>query len=254
MTLKLTLIFLLCVSGILYSCSKSDSSPTTSLPSINDANNKAVGASARELLTAQTYTSLKIEIQYMPGFQPDAGAVNNLTTFLNNLLNKPGNISVTQTQIAGSGKVNLTVTELATIEKNNRTSFTSGTQVSVYILITDGQYFEPNVLGVAFRNTSVALMGKTLQDNSGSLGQVSRTKLVTTVLEHELGHLVGLVNLGTAMTVSHQDGAHGNHCSNQSCLMYYASETTDLLGVLLTGNIPPLDQNCINDLKANGGK
>jgi hypothetical protein len=36
--------------------------------------------------------------------------------------------------------------------------------------------------------------------------------------------------------------------------MYYASETTDVLGVLLTGNVPSLDAACAVDLRANGGK
>jgi len=36
--------------------------------------------------------------------------------------------------------------------------------------------------------------------------------------------------------------------------MYYAAETTDVLGVLITGTIPPLDANCQADLHANGGK
>jgi hypothetical protein len=36
--------------------------------------------------------------------------------------------------------------------------------------------------------------------------------------------------------------------------MYYAAETTDILGFLVTGNIPAPDNNCLADLKANGGK
>jgi hypothetical protein len=54
------------------------------------------------------------------------------------------------------------------------------------------------------------------------------------------------------MVTNHK--ANGNHCSNQDCLMYYAAETTDILGFLVTGNIPTLDANCISDIKANGGK
>jgi hypothetical protein len=242
------------VAALLFSaCSKKDST-SSGLPDINEANNKIVGASAREFLTGQQYTSLKIEIQYMPGYAPDQSSVNNMVGFLNNLLNKPGGIQVTQTQIAGSGKANLTINDIATIEKNNRTAFTTGTQLAAYLLITDAQYFEPSVLGLAYRNTSMALMGKTIHDNSGGVGQVSRTKLTTTVLQHELGHVLGLVNLGTPLTVNHQDAAHGNHCNNQNCLMYYTANTTDLLGVLLVGNIPQLDANCVNDLKANGGR
>ena len=233
-------------------CSKKGD--TTGLPSINSENNKAVGASAHDLLSGAAYTSIKIEIQYMPGFQPDAGAVNNLISFLNILVNKPGGISVIQTQIPSAGNAVLSLNDIAGIEKNNRTVYTSGSQLGVYFLYTDGGYTQSNVLGLAFRNTSLCILGKTIHDNSGSLGQASRTKLESTVIEHESGHIMGLVDLGSPMQTGHKDAAHGNHCNNSNCLMYYASETTDILGFLITGNIPPLDANCRADLTANGGK
>ncbi|MBK8610429.1 MAG: hypothetical protein IPL84_10955 [Chitinophagaceae bacterium] len=233
------------------SCRKSDS--ITNLPSINNENNKLVGASANDLLSASTYTSVKIEIQYMPGFQPDAASVNNLATFLNTIVNKPGGVSVVQTQIASAGKTVLSLNDIATIEKNNRTVYTAGSQLG-YTLYTDGNYDNGNVLGLAFRNTSMCILGKTIHDNSGNIGQASRTKLESTVLEHEFAHILGLVNIGSPMQMNHQDGTHGNHCNNTDCLMYYASETTDVLGILITGSIPVLDANCKADLKANGGK
>ena len=233
-------------------CKKSDT--ITNLPSIANENNKLVGASANDLLSAAKYSSIKIEIQYMPGFQSDAAALNNLTSFLNSLINKPGGVSVIQTQVASAGNTVSSLNDIATIEKNNRTVYTSGNQLGVYFLFTDGNYSEANVLGLAYRNTSMALMGKTIHDNSGSLGQTSRTKLESTVLEHEFGHILGLVNIGSPMQANHQDAAHGNHCNVTSCLMYYQSETTDILGFLITGNIPVLDANCKADLTANGGK
>lgn len=233
-------------------CKKSDT--IRNLPSINDANNKVVGASANDLLSASNYTSIKIEIQYMPGYQPNATAVNNLITFLNGLVNKPGGVTVVQTQIAASGKTTLSLQEIGTIEKNNRTVYTTGNQLGVYYLYTDASYENAGVLGIAFRNTSMSLMGKTIHDNSGAIGQASRTKLESTVLEHEFAHILGLVDIGSAMQTNHKDAAHGNHCNNSNCLMYYASETTDILGVLITGNIPTLDANCKADLTANGGK
>ena len=100
----------------------------------------------------------------------------------------------------------------------------------------------------------MSILGKTIHDNSGGIGQASRTKLETTVLEHEFAHILGLVDSGSTMQTNHKDAAHGNHCNNTNCLMYYASETTDILGVLLTGSIPVLDANCKADLTANGGK
>ncbi|MEO6288478.1 MAG: hypothetical protein ABIO76_01080 [Ginsengibacter sp.] len=242
-----------CATIISFSgCSKNDS--VTQLPPINGANNKITGYSGKDFLGAISFNSLKIEIQYMPGFQPDAASVNNITTFLNSLINKPGGITVTQQQIPTGGKDTYSINEIAAIEQNNRSNFNSGSQLAVYVLIADGDYSDPNVLGVAYRNTSLCLFGKKIFDNSGGIGQASRTKLVTTVAEHEFGHLLGLVDLGTAMQTDHKDAAHGNHCNVQDCLMYYASETTDLFGFLLTGSIPSLDAQCTNDLKSSGGK
>jgi hypothetical protein len=214
--------------------------------------NRAVGSSANELLSSNRYSSLKVEIQYMPGFAPDAGAISHLENFLSAHLNKTAGITVVTKEIPAAAKTTLTATEVHDIEKANRSAFSIGDQISVYVLYTNGDYSENNVLGIAYRNTSVALFGKKIRANSGGVGQPGRTKLEATVLEHEMGHLLGLVDLGTPMQAPHK--TNGNHCSSQSCLMYYAAETTDILGFLVTGNIPSLDNHCINDSRANGGK
>jgi predicted Zn-dependent protease len=218
----------------------------------NSLHNRSVGSSANELLSSGKYKSLKIEVQYMTGFAPDAAALTHLQNFLGTYLNKPDSINIVTKEISGSSDMTLSADEVHSIEKANRTAFSANDEIAVYVLYTNGNYSENNVLGVAYRNTSAAVFGKKIRDNSGGLGQTSRTKLEATVLEHELSHLLGLVDIGSAMQTVHK--ANGNHCNNQNCLMYYASETTDILGFLLTGNIPSLDAACANDLKANGGK
>ena len=223
-------------------------------PGADDLHNKAVGYSSNQLLSSGTYKSLKIEVQYMTGYAPDASALNHLQNVLNIYLNKPSGISIVTKEISPSSSVTLSIDQVRTIEEQNRTVFTTGDQLGVYFLYTNGNFTDNKVLGAAFRNTSMVIFGKTIHDNSGALGQTSRTKLESTVLDHEFGHILGLVDLGSTMQTSHKDAAHGNHCSNTSCLMYYASETTDILGFLLTGNIPPFDANCIADMHANGGK
>lgn len=226
----------------------------TNNPGANDLHNKPVGFSAGQLLNADTYKSLKVEVQYMSGYAPDAAALNHLQNVLNAYLNKPSGITIVTKEIAASSSATLSIDQVMKIEEENRTVFTTGDQLGVYFLYTNGNYTDNNVLGVAYRNTSMVLFGKKIHDNSGALGQASRTKLEATVLEHEFGHILGLVDLGSTMQTNHKDAAHGNHCSNTSCLMYYASETTDILGFLITGNIPSFDTNCAADLHANGGK
>ena len=235
-------------------CQKSKTIYTNNPNAPESLHNRSVGASANELLVSSKYTSLKIEIQYMPGYAPDAATINHLQATLSSLLNKPSGISIVTTQVAAASNLTLSADDVLQIERNNRTVFTTGDQISLYILYTNGNYSDNNVLGVAYRNTSAAIFGKKIHDNSGSIGQANRTKLEATVLEHELGHLLGLVDLGTNMQTAHKDAAHGSHCNNTNCLMYYASETSDIFGFLITGNIPSFDANCRADMQANGGK
>lgn len=216
---------------------------------------RSVGASSNDLLSNSRYNSLLIEIQYMPGYAPDSQAVDHLKNFLSTFLRKDGGITINQREIPASSSSSLSIEEIRQIENTNRTVFTNGSTLAVNILYTNGQSSNNNnALGIAYRNTSVVLLGRTIRNNSGGFGQPSRTTLEGTVLEHELGHLMGLVDLGSPMQTSHKDSANGNHCDNQNCLMYYAAETTDILGFLTTGNIPQLDNNCKADLRANGGK
>jgi len=252
MSFRIILGFLLIFSTL--SCRKSKTIFANNPNGSDNLHNRPVGASAGELLGASKYSSVKIEIQYMTGFAPDANAIAHLQDMLNTYINKPGGITVVSKEITPVSSTVLTTDEVKSIEETNRTAFTTSNQVALYILYTNGNYTDNNVLGIAYRNTSIVIFGKNIHDHSGGIGQVSRTKLEATVNEHELGHLLGLVDLGSPMQTNHKDVTHGNHCNNSNCLMYYASETNDILGVLLTGNIPTFDANCIADIHANGGK
>ena len=247
-----TTLSLVLILALVIGCKKD--SAFVNNPGASDLHNKPVGASANDLLASSKYTSVKIEVQYMTGFVPDAAALNHLQAVLGSLVHKPSGINIVTREISASANTVLSVNDVIEIEKNNRTAFTNGSELALYVLYTNGSYSDNNVLGVAYRNTSVVLFGKKIQDNSGGIGQASRTKLAATVAEHEIGHLLGLVDIGSPMQSNHKDAAHGNHCNNSSCLMYYASETSDILGFLVTGNIPSFDANCVADLHANGGQ
>ena len=249
-TMKKNLAVLIAVIVLFAQCSKKDSTPNSS----NNLNTKSVGASAKEFLSAGTYTSINVQLQYMMGFAPDATALTNLTTLLNTLVNKPAGINFSQTPIAASGKSVFSIEDISALEKANRTQFTNGNVLSVYVLYVDAPFTTANILGAAYRNTSLVIFGPTVTSNSGGINQTTRAKLETTVLNHEFGHLLGLTNLGTVMVSQHEDASHKSHCNNSSCLMYFSTQTSMMGGVLLSGPIPVLDANCKADLTANGGK
>lgn len=212
-----------------------------------DRDYRALGTSAHDLLSASSYRSLRVEISYMPGYEPDAASLASLAAFLEQYLNKPGGVQVTSHAVAASGKQVLSLSEVVGIEKKVRTAFTAGSTLAVHILIADADYSDPESLALSYWNTSFCLFGKTIY-RSGSTSQ-SRAALVSTLLQHEFGHLLGLVGQGSPEQTPHRDAANGAHCSNRACLMYYAVESH-------TGytTVPKLDAPCAADLKANGGK
>lgn len=249
--MKKAILLALIIAIVFAGCKKDDVKQSMATAS---GNNLSVGKSANDLLSATKFNSLKIEIAYMPGFAPDPTAIANLTNFINTFANKPNGIQIVSREIAASGKAKLTLAEIVEIEKNNRTVFNTGTTMGVFLLYADANYNESNVIGIAYRNTSMAIFGKTVVASSGGINQVPRSKLETVGLLHEMGHLFGLVNLGSPMQVNHEDPAKEKHCTNTACLMYFSTQANMMGGILISAPIPDLDANCKNDLRANGGK
>jgi predicted Zn-dependent protease len=218
-------------------------------------NNGSVGASANSFLSDEYYNRLTVEILYMPGFAPTENAINNLRSFLIDHLKKPSGIEVLTRQIPSYGQGSYSSNDILSIESENRERYNADETITASLLVLDGSYADNNqVLGIAYRNTSMAIFGGTIADNSGGVSQPTRSKLESTVMNHEFGHVLGLVNLGSNMVENHQDTDNGKHCDDSDCLMYYASETTEIASFLIGNDIPALDQNCKNDLIANGGK
>ncbi|WP_395257488.1 hypothetical protein [Halalkalibaculum sp. DA3122] len=215
------------------------------------------GTSANDFLADSNYTELEIEIDYMEGYEPNSEALSSLETFLEERLNKTSVTILEPTQIPGGNQEQYSAEEIRDLEEEHRDNTTEGETLSAYMIIVDGKYDQDNVLGIAYYNTSSGFFGAAYDEVSGGVGQPSRYQTEATSFRHEFGHLFGLVNVdgsGTEMQQDHQDEENGHHCDNDSCLMYYAMESTDLFGSVFGGSIPSLDQNCIDDLQANGGQ
>lgn len=213
---------------------------------------------SEHFLSDDKYEKLIVEIQYVAGHAPTQASVNNLKAFLEQRLNKPGGITIVQSAISSPGRAYYSVNDIREIESANRTQHTNGKTLTAYFFFADGDYAgnsgNSKVLGIAYESSSMVIFEKTVKDHSGGITEPPVTTLETTVLLHEFGHILGLVNNGTSMTTYHQDESHGHHCNNQDCLMYYTAETTDIIANLTGGDIPSLDAKCIDDLRANGGK
>jgi len=222
-------------------------------------NRKSVGDSAADLLDDTNFAGLHLEIFYVAGLKPSATTLDNFETFLKERLHKPDGVSITLTEIPSPGQEVYSITDIRGLEDDIRTAYNQEGTIRVFGLFLDGEYSENtengSVLGVAYRNTSFVIFADTIREFSGQPLAPSTTVLETTVLDHEFGHLLGLVNAGTPLQSAHQDEVHGRHCTTEDCLMYWTAETGEgLINMISGGTIPELDAACLTDLQANGGK
>lgn len=212
----------------------------------------------KDFLSDSDFGELIVEIQHVEGYQPTAAAIENLKSFLQERLHKPAGITIVQHALNSPGKTAYTLEDIRAIEKAGRVKKNTDNTLTAYFFFADGDYASNSgnskVLGIAYGSSSMVIFEKTVKDFSGGVAQPAVTTLETTVIHHEFAHILGLVNNGTAMQEEHQDVAHGRHCMQENCLMYYTAETTDVIGNLIGGNIPQLDAACIADLQGNGGR
>ena len=222
-------------------------------------NRRPVGDSASDLLDDSLYKGLHLEIYYVEGLRPSATTLDNFETFLNERLHKPEGVTIDLTEISSPGQAVYSIADIRNLEDEIRTSYNDGDVIKIFGLFLDGEYSENtengSVLGVAYLNTSFVIFADTIREFSGQPLAPSTTVLETTVLDHEFGHLLGLVNAGTPLQSAHQDGQNGRHCITEDCLMYWTAETGEgLINMISGGTIPGLDAACVADLRANGGK
>lgn len=238
-------------------CSPEDSDSGTGVD--KSANLKALGTSANELLMDSEYKSIKIEMVYVTGYEPSQKTIDNLKNFLKQRTHKPDGITIVKRAVSSSGKAPFEINEIAEIERQERLSYNAGDEIAVFIYFADGSNESDTsskvVLGSAFRNTSMVIYGKTIQNIADRMNAPDKSIVESTVVNHEFGHLFGLVNLGTTLQGAHEDEVSQGHCEVSGCLMNANVEFGwGLIDMINTNAIPQLDDTCILDLQANGGK
>lgn len=247
-------LYTILLTGLLLAACSPVSNPSKSED--EDYNHQRVpGASAEDLLRGETYDRLVVEVDYVEGLAPTLIARDNLENFLEARLNKPGGVSVRLSDpIPATNNNAITVQDIIDLENNYRDQYTSGTRLTAYFILLDGRYVEENVLGIAYLNTSMAIFEGLIRDNSDGIGEPSSSTVETAVMQHEFGHIMGLVDNGSPAVSDHVDSQHGAHCTTDSCLMYYQIRDAGFMSNLTGGEVPDLDDLCIADLQANGGK
>lgn len=296
--MKKSILFFLSVFFVLFlACSKSssDDTPTTDddqsqVPEnpqeLFPANFQATGSSANDILANTNFDRLQVEIAFVQGFRPTDEALNQFQSFLQQFSFKE-NIELVFTELPSPDEEDLTLQEIADLEIENRTVYNDGSTVGIYIYFADapseGDDLDEGLvtLGAVYRNTSMVIYEQTVRALAGRSALITNADVESATLNHEFGHLLGLVNLGSPPVNAHEDTEAENHCNVDPCLMRAELEFsatgksnlatskihsscilngTDLLEKM-EANVsrgaaaaPDLDTECQRDLEANGGR
>ncbi|TDT47120.1 hypothetical protein CLV90_1191 [Maribacter spongiicola] len=232
---KFKSLLLIGIVAFTVSCSKSssDSDGENSEAKVDKAANLlATGDSANDILSNDTYDKLLIEIAYVTGFKPTEAAMTDFTAYLKEHTFKE-DIELVYKELSSPSEDELTLQEIADLETSNRTAFNTGSTLAIYIYFADapaeGDDLEGGLvtLGAVYRNTSMVIHEATVRDLASLSSSISEAEVETTTLNHEFGHLFGLVNLGSDMVNDHESESENedgqlvpdNHCNQAVCLM-----------------------------------
>jgi hypothetical protein len=122
-----------------------------------------------------------------------------------------------------------------------------GDRAVVRLLFVHGHFADAeNVLGIAVRADVAAIFSDEVEASADVL--VSAGSIEAAVSTHEIGHLLGLVDLH--LKTGREDPEHPGHSTNRNSVMYWAVEST-LVTDLLTGGPPKeFDEADLADLAA----
>lgn len=257
--MKLKQIFTWCILLLLIAGCSKDSTDDDGSAVDKSANLRALGASANELLSDEKFTSINIEIVYVSGFEPSQRTLDNLTEFLEQRTYKPDGVKISSRAVSSSNEAPFEIEEIVAIEAEERLTYNAGDEIAVFIYFADGSNEDDTdrkvILGSAYRNTSMVIYGETVKNIADRMNATDKSIVESTVVNHEFGHLFGLVDVGTAMQTSHEDPDSNAHCNVSGCLMNANLEFGGgVIDALDDNGIPLMDDLCIRDLQANGGR
>ncbi len=271
---KKSIVLYLVLFVLLGACSKDDDGNGNGQGGINKSQNLlAVGDSASDILGNDTFTDLLVEIAYVEGFRPTTQTMNTFETFLRDRTFKE-NIEIRYLSLPSPNQESLTIQEVANLEDQNRTAFNDEGVLAIYIYFADAPDETDDdatgllTLGSVYRNTSMVIYEQTVRELAAQSVLVTVTDVESATLNHEFGHLFGLVDLGTPMINDHEDESEdengnlvgNNHCDIEGCLMraelQFGGGIMSMLESMASRGlaIPSLDAECILDLQGNGGR
>lgn len=200
-----------------------------------------VGSLAGWYLRPAGAQQILVQVLAQDGAGPRTQAPERVRQVLGQLSGKPAAVAVGS---VGGGARSWTADELRAIADGSSPAQTAEQGVLTLLFLHGGFAENDRAVGVAVRGDVAAVFAERVDEASGMLGNPGAVEDAVTM--HEVGHLLGLVDL--VLDTGRQDPEHPGHSPNRGSVMYYAVEST-VLGSVLSGGPPrDFDQADLDDL------
>lgn len=215
-------------------------------------------------LWSSPYPDLLIEIDHVEGARPSDFAVDALVEMLREETNKRSITVAPYEEMPAFGShtngkrwTTQQLVALATEKLDHAPAGSYGADETavLHILYIDGSYdgeYGDGVIGLAIGATAFLFDDPALADTSG-IPKIFKPFIERSVLIHEVGHVLGLVNIDLPMQTAREDADSPHHSTNPESVMYSGIDgLKSILGTVDAKQAPPhrFDEHDKADLRA----
>lgn len=188
------------------------------------------------LTRSQPFPDLVVEVDYAGDYEPTEEALDTLERELRNVTDKRSITVTSPSSIPAVSEEHGTEELLETHRQHLDT--TDNESAVIHVVYVNGEFEDnPAALGLGFswnRVSPVFLYADRIENLyvsdlpsplTDALPNPAPEKVERSVLVHEAGHALGLVNLTTPMLEDREDEDNPGHSANEDSVMYYAAAT-----------------------------
>jgi hypothetical protein len=196
-----------------------------------------------------SHDKMVLEIDYEAGYKPETSSTDLLKQRIGEVCSFSKGISLefTETDFADVGTWSADdVREQGWANKQDDP--TNGKTLRWQLIFPAETNEDDNVLGVAVDASTIAIFGESVDGAAGFLNRPSAEDVENSVIVHEIGHLLGLVNLVYTSPADHESSDNPGHSNNEDSVMYWAIESVTVAN-FISGDLPnEFDQDDKDDL------